>query len=68
MMRKQLALLFFLLSFAAFGQNGPIDFEPNGIGQLWNWKVFQNGSNPVVEFVPNPDPDPNGYNPSPTVA
>jgi len=45
-----------------------VDFEPNGIGQSWNWKVFQNGTNPPVEFVPNPDPDPNGYNPSPTVA
>ena len=49
-------------------QNGPIDFEPNGIGQAWFWKVFEDGSNPPLEFVANPDPDPNGYNPSPTVA
>jgi len=49
-------------------QNGPIDFEPNGIGQAWFWKVFEDGSNPPLEFVANPDPNPNGYNPSPTVA
>ena len=60
--------LFVVAAMAAQAQNAPVDFEPNGIGQSWNWKVFQNGSNPPVEFVPNPDPDPNGYNPSPTVA
>ena len=68
MRRLLLLLLLALLIPSAWSQNAPVDFEPNGIGQLWNWKVFQNGSNPPVEFVPNPDPDPNGYNPSPTVA
>jgi len=68
MRRLLLLLLLALLIPSAWSQNAPVDFEPNGIGQLWNWKVFENGSNPPVEFVPNPDPDPNGYNPSPTVA
>ena len=67
-MRILSVFLFVVAAFATQAQNAPVDFEPNGIGQSWNWKVFQNGSNPPVEFVPNPDPDPNGYNPSPTVA
>ncbi|MGA0248373.1 MAG: hypothetical protein ACO3NV_07075, partial [Schleiferiaceae bacterium] len=67
-MKKHILLPLLLAATPILAQNAPVDFEPNGIGQLWNWKVFQNGSNPPVEFVPNPDPDPNGYNPSPTVA
>ena len=67
-MKKLILLPLLLAATPILAQNAPVDFEPNGIGQLWNWKVFQNGSNPPVEFVPNPDPDPNGYNPSPTVA
>lgn len=44
----------------------PIDFEPNGIGADWTFTVFQNGSNPPLEIVSNPDPS--GINTSNTVA
>ena len=60
------------LAFAAFlglsvsAQNAPIDFEPNGHGANWNWKVFENGYNPPLVVVQNPDT--NGINTSPNVA
>jgi len=60
-----LALAAFLgLSVSA--QNAPIDFEPNGHGANWNWKVFENGYNPPLVVVQNPDT--NGINTSPNVA
>lgn len=33
----------------------PIDFEPSGYGAAWTWNVFENDSNPALEFVANPD-------------
>jgi gliding motility-associated-like protein len=54
------------LSFGMFGQNVPVDFEPNGIGANWNWVVFENDYNPPLQFVQNPDTT--GINPSSTVA
>ncbi|NJB82548.1 glycosyl hydrolase family 16 [Wenyingzhuangia aestuarii] len=33
----------------------PIDFEENGFGGDWTWTVFENGSNPSVEIVANPN-------------
>ena len=60
------------LAFATFlglsvsAQNAPIDFEPNGHGANWNWKVFENGYNPPLVVVQNPDT--NGINTSPNVA
>ncbi len=48
-------LIFILWPFFLLGQNGPIDFEPNGQGSNWTWTVFDNGSNPQVEVVPNYD-------------
>ena len=60
------------LAFAAFlglsvsAQNAPIDFEPNGHGANWNWKVFENGYNPPLVVVQNPDT--NGINTSLKVA
>jgi hypothetical protein len=44
----------------------PIDFEPAGYGADWTWTVFENDSNPQVEFVENPDKT--GLNTSTTVA
>ncbi|MBT8231765.1 MAG: hypothetical protein HKO66_01520 [Saprospiraceae bacterium] len=44
----------------------PIDFETTGNGSNWTWSVFENDSNPPVEFVSNPDPS--GINTSSTVA
>ncbi len=43
----------------------PIDFEPGGFGANWTWTVFENGSNPPVEIVANPDAS--GINTSATV-
>lgn len=33
----------------------PIDFEAGGFGANWTWTVFENGTNPPVEIVANPD-------------
>jgi len=43
-----------------------IDFEPAGVGADWDWTVGENGDNPPLEFISNPDPS--GINTSPTVA
>ena len=55
-----------LLGLSVSAQNAPIDFEPNGHGATWNWKVFENGYNPPLVVVQNPDT--NGINTSPNVA
>ena len=44
----------------------PIDFETTGHGASWTWNVFENGSNPALEFVANPNAS--GINTSATVA
>ena len=44
----------------------PIDFEENGYGANWTWTVFENGANPSVEMVSNPDKS--GLNTSEIVA
>jgi hypothetical protein len=43
-----------------------IDFEGAGFGSSWSWNVFENDSNPPLEFVANPDPS--GINTSAKVA
>jgi len=43
----------------------PIDFENDGYGASWTWNVFENGSNPALEFVTNPSAS--GINQSSTV-
>ncbi len=58
-----LCLLF--LSCSLFGQEIPIDFEEDGIGADWNWRTFENASNPPLEIIPNPDSS--GINLSSTV-
>ena len=45
---------------------GPVDFEPAGLGQGFTWGVFENGDNPAVTFLANPDRT--GANTSATVA
>ena len=57
-----------LLAFSAhlsLAQAGPIDFEPSGFGANWAWTTFENGNNPPVEMVSNPNPS--GINTSATV-
>jgi len=70
-MKNQLTFLFVLLftlltGGIVLGQNQPIDFEPGGFGATWTWTVFENGTNPPLEIIPNPDPS--GINTSATVA
>ncbi len=43
-----------------------IDFEPAGTGADWSWTVTENGDNPPLEFVGNPDNT--GINTSATAA
>ena len=63
-MIKRIALLLFIG--LAWGQNSPIDFETGGYGATWTWTVFENGSNPSLEIVTNPNTG--GINSSATVA
>ncbi len=50
----------------AYSIDKTIDFEPAGFGAGWTWNVFENGSNPPVEFVANPNAS--GINTSSKVA
>lgn len=66
-MRIQLPLLLILTTLSGIAaQNVPIDFEPDGNGADWTWTTFENGSNPPLEIIANPDPA--GINTSATVA
>ncbi len=66
-MKIFLTLLLASITFiSATAQNIPIDFEINGNGADWTWTTFENETNPSLEIVPNPDPS--GFNTSPTVA
>jgi len=50
----------------AYNLTLPVDFEANGFGANWSWNVFENDSNPPLEFVANPDAS--GINTSAQVA
>ncbi|MDA9970566.1 PKD domain-containing protein [Flavobacteriaceae bacterium] len=50
----------------AYNLTLPIDFETSGYGASWSWNVFENVSNPPLEFVANPNAS--GINTSSTVA
>ncbi len=63
---KFLLLQFALLTFSLNGQNIPVDFEENGIGSDWNWRTFENLSDPPLEIIVNPDSS--GINLSDSVA
>ena len=66
-MKIHLTLLFASITFfSVTAQNIPIDFEANGNGADWTWTTFENDTNPSLEIIPNPDPS--GFNTSPTVA
>jgi hypothetical protein len=71
-MKKKLTYLFallfvFMIGKVVFGQaTHTIDFEPAGVGADWEWTVGENGDNPPLEFISNPDPS--GINTSATVA
>lgn len=62
-------LYFFLIALVGTTVNAqlfPVDFEPGGYGADWTWTVFENGDNPPLEIVANPDQT--GINTSATVA
>ena len=63
-MKRLLLLLLFIG--LVWGQNSPIDFETGGYGTTWTWTVFENGNNPSLEIVTNPNTS--GINSSATVA
>jgi hypothetical protein len=50
----------------AYSIDKTIDFETPGFGAAWTWNVFENGSNPPLAFVANPNAS--GINTSSTVA
>ena len=64
-MRKILLVIMIVRGFL-FAQNSPIDFETGGYGATWTWTVFENGDNPSLEIVTNPNTG--GINSSATVA
>ena len=43
-----------LMTTLGFAQNAPIDFETGGYGASWSWNVFENDSNPALQFIANP--------------
>ncbi len=49
-----------------FTLDNTIDFESSGFGAGWTWNVFENATNPALQFVANPNPS--GINTSATVA
>lgn len=65
MKKIYLALPMLLAAFAANAQDN-INFETGGAGLDYTWNVFENDTNPPLEFVANPNPS--GINTSPTVA
>ena len=65
-MKKITTILLMLLASISFAQNNPINFESGGYGANWTWTVFENGVNPAVDIIANPDPM--GINTSATVA
>ncbi|MFO7977449.1 MAG: hypothetical protein R6U64_02205, partial [Bacteroidales bacterium] len=60
-----LMMMLFISSFI-FAQNAPVTFETGEPGADWTWTVFENGSNPALEIIDNPDPA--GINTSSKVA
>jgi hypothetical protein len=58
--------IYFYKSSTGYTLGNPIDFEPSGFGAAWTWNVFENITNPALEFVANPDKT--GVNTSSTVA
>lgn len=54
---KKLVTISLSLLFASvgFSQNAPINFETGGNGAGWTWTTFENGTNPTLEVVNNPN-------------
>ena len=63
---RKILLVIMIVSGFLFAQNSPIDFETGGYGAAWTWTVFENGDNPSLEIMTNPNTG--GINSSATVA
>ncbi|MDC8005151.1 T9SS type A sorting domain-containing protein [Aureisphaera galaxeae] len=61
-----ICLIAFFVTSVGVAQNNPITFEAGEFGADWTWTVFENGTNPPLEIIANPDPS--GINTSATVA
>ncbi len=55
MKKITILLMMLFVSSLSFAQNAPITFEPGEHGADWTWTVFENGTNPALEIIDNPD-------------
>ena len=53
-MKKITLLLIAMISYVGYSQS-TINFETGGVGAAWTWTVDQNGTNPALQFVANPN-------------
>ena len=51
---KKLLFVFTSFPLFIFGQINPVNFENPGVGSSWNWTVFENDDNPILEIINNP--------------
>jgi hypothetical protein len=66
MKKNYLCMTAFIAAFAAAHAQDDMNFEPTGVGAAYTWNVFENDTNPPLEFVANPESA--SINPSLTVA
>jgi hypothetical protein len=66
MKKNYISLLVAVAAMGAAHAQQNINFEPTGVGAGYTWNVFENDTNPALEFVANPATG--GINPSATVA
>ncbi len=55
MKKNIITLIVLTLCATMFAQYVNVDFEPGSLGAEWGWTVGENGDNPPLEFVANPD-------------
>ncbi|MES2487111.1 MAG: T9SS type A sorting domain-containing protein [Bacteroidota bacterium] len=66
MKKNYISLFLAFAAMSAANAQEDMNFEPTGVGAGYTWNVFENDTNPALEFVTNPNPT--GANPSGTVA
>ena len=54
-MKKITQFICLLTLSLGFSQNAPVDFETDGKGMTWTWAIGENGTNPALEIVSNPN-------------
>ncbi|MBN2830108.1 MAG: T9SS type A sorting domain-containing protein [Candidatus Cloacimonetes bacterium] len=55
MKKNIITILVLMISAVMFAQYVNVDFEPGSLGAEWGWTVGENGDNPPVTFVANPN-------------